>query len=87
MKTQDAALTTLYGGPTESGLIPELLMLATDKASTSDLEQAVKKADLILRTLRTWVSARHLIEASPHSSPITPAEIDAENPLLNRMPA
>ena len=86
MRTQDIALKTLYGGANEQGLIPELLMLATDKASTSDLEEAVKKADLILVTLRTWVSARHLIEAAPHA-PITRSEIDAENSLLRQVPA
>ena len=85
--TREIALETLYGtGPEEPGLINELILLTQEAATPDQLREAVQKADLILRTLRVWHSSARLINAAPHT-PVTRAEIDAENPLLNQVPA
>lgn len=74
------ARETLFGSEKEEGLVTEFLRLTTPpEPITPDLEQASRAAELILRTMRTWVSSRHLCEAAPRHivTTITRAEIDA----------
>jgi hypothetical protein len=78
--TKDLALEALHGtGESNPGLINELVLLTQDDATTAKIDAAVKKAELILRTLRIWSSSQHLIEAAPRRYPelITPKEKSA----------
>jgi len=76
--TKDIALETLYGNDQEEpGLINELILLTQESATVEQLQEAIQKADLILRTLRIWHSSVRLINAAPHRCPvISRAEID-----------